>query len=120
MSFYGEIQKIALGVLKEFNQGVISYLKITPGNGPVDDPGLGYTTSYLLEGAAARGVEFRYIRNNLALASDSQIVMSVDARFTPNILDFVEKDGVRYKIIQVIKKPDAGEVVAYVLIVRKA
>lgn len=119
MKFYDGMQKIATGLLKEFNQGVMSYIQVTPGTGTLDNPGSPRETPYLLEGATSRGVQFRYLKDGLALASDSQITMAVDSRFIPDISGFIEKDGSRFKIVQVIAKPDAGTPAVYVLIIRR-
>lgn len=119
MSLYDDMQAVAKDVLTDFNQGVIQYVAVTPGNGPADNPGPATETPYTLTAATARGVQFRYVQNGMAIASDSQITMAVDSRFTPDVKGFVIKDNVRYKIVQVVKKPDAGTVAAYVLIIRQ-
>jgi hypothetical protein len=117
MTIYDEMQGIATELLTEFKQGIISYVKTVPGNGPVDDPGNPTITRYSINGTAS-GVQFRYVQNGLALASDKQVIAPVDSRYTPNMKDNVEVDGLPYKIVQIVKKPDAGTPVAYLLILR--
>ena len=119
MTIYDEMQEIAKDVFAEFGQGVIKYIAVTPGNGPVDNPGPSQETPFTYVGATARGVKFKYVQSGLALASDTQVNCPVDPRFTPAGNGFVEIDGKRYKIVQIIQKPDAGTPVAFTLICRK-
>lgn len=119
MSIYDEMQSVAKDVFRDFNQGVIKYIAVTPAvGGTVDDPGAPQETAYTLEGATARGAQFKYVSSGLALATDTQVNMSVDNRFVPDGKGFVEVDGVRMKVMQVIRKPQAGTPVAYSLIAR--
>lgn len=126
MAFYDEMQDVAADVLKEFKQGVIKYIDIEPGSGPVDDPGEPVEKSYTLDGAA-RGVKYKYVQGGLAVASDLQVTSSVKATdennlqvsLNPKLNGFVEIDDVRYKIVQVLPKPAAGTTVAFTLIIRK-
>ena len=119
MSLYDDVQKVVQDVLPQFSQGVIRYGALTSGSGPVDNPGQSSINFTLLNGAVARGVQFRYVQNGLAVASDMQVTMSVQTDVTPKQKDFIEIDGKRYKIEQVIAKPAAGTVVAYTLIIRR-
>lgn len=118
MSLYDELQPVVTGLLSEFGQGSVSYIRVVPGNGPADDPGASVSTPFPVN-AAVRGVQFRYVQNGLAAASDLQLTMNVSPDFVPDLRGFVEIDGVRYKIVQILPKPAAGTPVAYVLIVRK-
>lgn len=120
MSIYDEMQGIAQEILTEFKQGVISYIKITPGNGPRDNPGASSVTSYVMKGGAAGGVAFKYVQSGLAIASDLQIIAPVDARYTPDKKDMIDVDGTRYKIMELQVKPAAGTPVAHLFIIRKA
>ena len=118
MSIYDEMQQVAKDVFGEFKQGVIQYVKITKGSGPVDDPGPSSDTLYTIN-ATATGVTMKYVNMNLAVASDLQIPAPVDNRYTPDIKDAVTVDGVRHKIIHIDRKPAAGTPVLYILIIRK-
>lgn len=119
MSIYDEMQIVAKDVFKEFNQSEIVYMKLVPGNGPIDDPGHSTLVPYTLEGATARGAKFKYVSTGLALATDTQVNMSVDNRFEPDGKDFVSVNGVQMKIQKIIRKPQAGTPIAYTLIARK-
>lgn len=118
MGIYEDTQAVAQDVLGEFKQGVIQYVKITKGSGPVDDPGASTPSNYTIN-ATASGVSMKYVNMNLAVASDLQIIAPVDIRYTPDVKDAVIIDGVRYKIVHIEKKPAAGTAVAYLMIVRR-
>lgn len=118
MAFYDEMQALATEVLGEFKQGAISYIRVVPGNGPADDPGAPVETAFALS-AAMRGVKFKYTQSGLALASDMQVTMAVRPDVTPDMRGFIEADGIRYKIVQILPKPAAGTPAVYTLIVRK-
>lgn len=125
MSIYDDMQEVARDVLGEFNQGVIKYLAVAPGAGVIDEPGSSTTTAYILAGATASGVWMKYVNMNLAVATDLQIVMAVDSRFTPDpkgMVDIEKPPGSgtfkRHKIVSIIQNPAAGVPVSYTLIVR--
>lgn len=118
VDFYTEMQGVASEVLGEFKQGKVAYVKITPGLGPVDNPGPSTATPYELK-AAARGVKFSYVQMGLAIQTDLQVTAAVDARFTPHERDFIDIDNVRHKIVKIIQKPAAGVPVAFTYIIRK-
>lgn len=118
MTFYDEMRDVASGVLAEFKQGKIEYVKIVPGNGPVDNPGPSQTIITELDGTA-RGVKFKYVQMGLAVASDSQVTAAVHPNVEPSQKDFIDIDGVRYKIAEILPKPLAGTTVANIFIVRK-
>lgn len=126
MTFYDDMQNVAADVLKEFKQGVIKYVDVTPGTGPADDPGEPTENEFILDGAA-RGVKFKYVQNGFAIASDLQITSSLKAKnssgseviLNPNMKGFISVDDVKYKIVKILPKPAAGTTVAFVFIVRK-
>ncbi len=130
-SIYQDLQKVASQLLGQFDQkspgaaspdpitgNGIYYIAVVPGNGPVQNPGASTETPFKID-AVARGVSFKYIDNKSVVATDLQITMGADTRFTPNERGFALIDGVRVKVIQVIRKPAAGTVIAWTIIVRK-
>jgi hypothetical protein len=119
MSLYDDLQKVTQDILSEFKQGLIEYGALISGDGPNDDPGPSILQYMTLNGAVARGVQTRYVQSGLAVSSDIQVTMSVQTGVTPAQKDFVKIDGVRYKVQEVIKKPAAGTVVAFTLILRR-
>lgn len=120
MSIYDEMQKVAQEILgdPEFKQGPTYLVQITPGTGPVDDPGPGVETHHAINGAV-RGVKWSLVNTGLAQASDMQIVHAVVPGVVPTAKDFVIADGIRYKVVQVLPKPAAGVPVAYLLVIRR-
>lgn len=119
MTLYDDMQGLAQQLLMEFKQGVISYVKVTPGNGPAHNPGASTETVTVLQGAVARGVKAKYVMQNLAVASDMQVTHAVQVGVEPDMNGFYDIDGRRYKIIQLIPTPPAGKTVAYMAIIRK-
>ena len=126
MSFYDDMQNVASDVLKEFKQGVIKYVDITPGTGPADEPGEPTENEFTLDGAA-RGVKYKYVQNGFAVATDLQITASMKAKnssgsevtLNPNMKGFIIVDDVKHKIVKILPKPAAGTTVAFTFIVRK-
>lgn len=118
MSIYDEMQGTVRDVMAEFKQGTISYVQITPGNGPVDNPGPSTQKKFPINGAA-NGVQAKYIASGLAIASDLQVVAPVDPLYVPDMKGSIEIDGTPYKIVQLMPKPPAGTPVAYLYIVRR-
>ncbi len=116
---YSEMQGIASELLAEFKQGIISYIKINKGNGPIDEPGTAPPTPFVLAGATASGVSRKYVESGVAVATDLQVVANVDPRFTPNMKDMIDIDGVRMKILQIDQKPAAGVPVVFIYVVHK-
>lgn len=121
MALYDEMQGIAREILSDpdFNQGVIQLVKVTPGAGPVDEPGPSVEVVHTLEGAVARGVQFKYVQKGLAAASDEQVTHSI----VPGVPigqpeDFILIDQRRLKIVQRVLKPSAGTPVVATYIVR--
>ena len=114
---YAEMQDVAVDLFGEFQQGKIAYVEIVPGNGPADDPGPAKDVPYPLT-ATARSVSFKYVDGTSILTSDEQISMPGKG-VEPKMSGFVIKDDTRYKIIGIKRKPAAGPVVAYTVIIRK-
>lgn len=118
MTIYQEMQDIAADVLAEFKQGVIEFGRVTPGAGPVDNPGPSSTVWTPYNGTA-RGVRSKYVADGLAVATDLQTIMPAKLGIVPDQRDFVRIDGVPHKIVHISPRPAAGTAVVYLLIVRK-
>lgn len=117
VGFYDEMQTVASDLLREFKQGEIYYVALTPGTGPADNPGPTQEVPTLVN-AVARGVKFKYIDGSNIVSSDFQITMPGDG-VEPNMRGFIKVDGVTHKIVKIDRKPSAGVAVAYVVIFRK-
>lgn len=127
-TFYEEMQAVASSVLAEFDQkrpgdadpasNGVYYVRVTPGDGPDDDPGEPTETPFKLD-AAVRGVSFKYVDNSLIVATDLQLTCAVRSDVTPEMNGFIKVDGVSHKIIRIINKPAAGTPVAHTIVFRR-
>lgn len=116
---YQEMQKVTQDVMSEFSQGVVEYVSLTSGDGPVDNPGPPVETVTTLKGATARNVSSKYVDGTIIFTTDIQVNMSVQTGIAPQIDDFINIDGVRHKIIKPMTVPASGTPVAHILIVRR-
>lgn len=108
MTFYKDLQNVASGVLKEFNQGTIKLLHITQGTGGTpDEPATKTTTTYNLTGTV-RGVSFKYLQEGFIVSTDLEVTVAVLENVTPSKEDFIEIDGKKYKIVENISVPASG------------
>ncbi len=111
--FYTEMQGVASELLKEFQQGVITY---TPTVAPVnewEDPVAG--TPVTLD-ATANGVGKEYL-SDLITTSDIEVTSAVFGQ-DPTIEGKVSIDGVAKEIISVRQIPAAGLPVAWKIFVK--
>lgn len=120
MTFYDEMRDIATEILTDpdFKQGTIEYVRIVPGNGPIDNPGPSTPVVTLIPGGVAKGVSYKYVKDGLALSTDKTVILPVTPGVTPNMKDFIDIDGIRHKIVQDISAPAAGGRVVWKFIVR--
>lgn len=118
MSIYDELKPVAAELLKEFRQGNIQYVKITPGSGAIDEPGDPIEVKTVLD-AVVKGVSFKYLQNNFAVASDKTVTCAIINGLSPSVNDFIDIDEQRYKIIADISPPASGTRVVWKFIVRK-
>lgn len=119
MSLYNDLQSVAAGLFSQFKQGVVYYVSVRSGSGPADDPGPNVEISTPIN-ATVRGVPSQFVRDGLAVASDLLVTTgSAPAGVTFSMQGFVQIDGVRYKIVQIMSVPAAGTVVVNKLIVRR-
>jgi len=118
MTIYDDLKPVATELLVDFKQGVITLTQITPGTGPADNPGASTPTVYPLSGTV-KGVSFQYVRDGFAVATDLMVTTAVNDDVVPTEKDFIDIDGVRYKIIKDMSVPAAGTKIAWKFIVRK-
>lgn len=118
MTLYDDMQQIASDLFTEFDQPTIKLIQMTPGSGSAFDPGAATPTPQTLKGATARGVSSKYVRNGLAVATDLQVSFAGDNP-APKMTDFVDVNGDRLKIVNIVRKPASGVVIAWTVIARK-
>lgn len=116
--FYSDMQNVAAEILGEFKQGVIAYIGVTPGNGPAHNPGPSVEAAPVIVSGVARGVKAKYVDGTTIVATDLQMTMPGKG-VAPAMNGFVTIDGVRHKIVHIDRKPSAGTVVAWTVIIRK-
>lgn len=113
--FYSDMQNIAGGLLSEFDQSRgtgqqndgLWYVAITPGNGPVDNPGAPSETYHKLNGVA-RGVSQKYVDGSLILGTDEQCTVAIVPGLIIDVTGHIERDGKRCKIVKTINTPSVG------------
>jgi len=118
MTFYDDMQSVATNVHDDFKQGTVRLVKITSGSGPAYNPGAPTKTYYVLS-ATVKGVSFLFVQQGFSTETDFEVIASVRSDVTPDLDDFIEIDGVEYKIVKDISVPSAGTKVAWKFIVRK-
>lgn len=117
MTLYDDMQGVFAELAPEFSQGVIRYIDVTPGAGKLWKPGAASEVATVVKGFA-RGVSTKFIMRGLAVAGDNQVTFP-GGSVVPDMDGYMEIDGVREKIVNIIKKPNAGTVVAWTVITRK-
>ena len=118
VSLYADLQKVASGVIGEFQQSQMVYIALSAGTGGTpDNPAEPVETEHAFPGTV-RGAQFKYIDNSKIFASDMQVTMPADMT-VPALDGFVEIDGTRYKIVGVDAVPPAGTPVVYRIFVRR-
>lgn len=118
MSIYDDLGPVVTEIFQEFKQGTINLIKITPGAGPIDNPGAATETSYSLNGTV-NGVSKEFVALGFAVSSDLEVKAAPLAGVTVTEKDFITIDGVRYKIIKDMSTPAAGVKLAWKFIVRR-
>lgn len=127
MGFYDDMQGIATGLLRDFKQGTIRYIKLTKGQGPAQNPGPPSEAATTIPGATAsstfsvNAANAKFSPNSLIQSGDIMVVAEAPAlaAVALALTDFIEIDGIRYRIIVIGKTPAAGVTVAYTFFVRR-
>ena len=140
MTIYDDLQGIAAGLLKDFNQGGISLVQLTPGvqsarvssfslafdldaftaqipDDP-DYPPAPIETLVPLEGVA-RGASYKYVRQGLAVKGDLEVTVAVKAGINVGIDDHIMVKSDKYKIVEDLTVPAAGTPVTWKFIARR-
>lgn len=122
MNFYQDMQNIASSLLKEFKQGSVKLIQLTESvnENSLDEPELVEKTYNL--NATVSGVNYKYLINSYAVASDLTVTAGVIPNVNVTINDFIDIDGVRHKIIRDISPAPtsaSGKPVVWRFICRK-
>lgn len=100
MSFYQDMQKVASSVLKQFKQGSVKLYQYTESEGGSLDAPADLTENVYELDATVSGVNYKYLIDNYAVASDLTVTASVIPGVYPTINDFIEINGQKHKIIR--------------------
>lgn len=128
MTFYDDLREDASDIMAELKQGVVEFVKITSGGGPVNDPGAPVETVYVLD-ATSKGVSAKYVDGSSVVTSDLEVTASVLAtRKSDGVVETVRFamgdhffiDGARHDMVRDLSTPAAGDPVALKAIVRTA
>lgn len=116
--FYDEMRAVTSDVFGEFKQGSMQLVRMTrPAGSTPDDPGEAVPTPTDIN-ATARPVSQRYINGTHIDGTETEVSMPNDGT-EPQMDDFVNIDGVRYKIVRIMRRPAAGTAVSFTLIVKR-
>ena len=120
MSIYDEMQAVTRELFDDpiFKQGVIAYVQLqSVAGGTPDEPAANVEVTTVLS-ATAEPVSTKYVDGSHIFRSDVQVTAAAGT-VTPSMSGYLTIDGVRYKIIEIMRIPAAGTPVVYVFIVRR-
>lgn len=119
MSIYEDLQKVSADVLTQFDQKNIQLLQFSQGEGGTpDEPAENVEVVHDLRGVA-KGVSFKYLKDNFITSSDVEVTTNVLNGVQPSLNDFIVMDEIRYKVLQFEQIPAAGTACVWKFIVRK-
>lgn len=118
MGFYEDLQKDAKGILKDFKQGSIKYVKLTKTGGSFDEPATISRAETTVNAIASSPGE-EYVSKGLNTVFDKKVTMPFVSGLTPSMDDWLSIDGTDYKIVYLKPIPAAGTVVVWEIIARK-
>jgi hypothetical protein len=114
---YTKSRATASRLLGKYNQGVISYTSPAITSGPSYNPTIVPGTNYTLK-ATAQGVSKEYIDGSLIVSSDLEVT-AASFEVDPLTSGTMSIDGNTHQIVQIIKIPAAGDVIAWKIICRR-
>lgn len=120
-AFYQRMQGVASSVLARYGQGEVFLVRTDRIPGQVETPWRPGAVSTQREklNAAVRAVEKKYIDGTLIVGTEVQATIAVPAS-EPKLSDLLEVDGRTRAIKRIIRIPEAGTPVAYVILAETA
>lgn len=119
MSIYDDMRGVANEIFAEFKQGAVSYVSVTPNAGSTPDEPLPPTLTPVAINATVRPVSTKYVDGTHIVRSDKQVAMPNNGVTAPDMNGFVDVDGERHKIIEIMPRPAAGPAVVWILVIRR-
>lgn len=116
MSLYDELPSVVSGIMEDFKQGSINLIQFEQSGNP-DEP-TSVEKIKPLKGTVS-GVSYKYLKESFSTISDKEVATAVLDDTTPTVDDFLEIDGLRYKILEFLPLPSAGKACVWKFIVRK-
>ena len=118
-SIYEDMRDVSREVLKEFDQSVYSFVKLTPGSGDPQNPGKPTRSKPVkLNGAIGRSPETKYVDGTNITTEHLQVVFAPQKGIEPTLRDFIDVDGEQFKIVAIRNVPPYGTVVAHKVFVQ--
>lgn len=118
MSVYSDLQKVASELLTEFDQHNIVLIQHIYDCQNPDEPDESQEVKYSLRGVS-KGVSQFYEKSGFVVGSDAIVTTNVLQNVTPTKDDFLELDGILYKILEFEPIPRVGVPCVWKFIVRK-
>ena len=118
-AFYNDMANVALGVISDFQQGVLALERRTlvAGANPWD-PASTTTATFPVVGVVS-AVDRRYVDGNTVLVTDRMAILpvkSLPASVVPEMADRLLIDGEPTTIKKILRIPEAGTIIVYRLI----
>lgn len=117
MNLYADFQRLAKGLLSDFDQGGLSLDVYSTTGGTAWNPGTPTYTPTPFRGVAATVKPQEYMQDTQVQATD--LVVTMPGSLAPKMQDRVTINGEAHSIIRIDPKPAAGLVVAWKVVVRK-
>lgn len=118
-AFYRDMANVALGVITDFQQGVLALEKWTPVAGAEPwDPAAPTSQSFPVVGVV-QAVDRRYVDGTTVLATDRMAILPADSlpvSIIPEMSDRLTVDGEPTTIKKILRIPEAGVTIVYRLI----
>lgn len=119
MSIYDEMRSVANEIIGEFKQGALAYVSVQSAAGATpDDPQAPVYTPTAFNGTV-RPVSTKYVDGSHIIRSDKQVTMPNNGVLAPTMDGFIDIDGERHKIVEIMSRPAAGPAIVWILIVRR-
>jgi hypothetical protein len=120
---YGKMQKLATGLLEQFNAADIALIKLVPGNGPAHNPGPSTKQTTKLSGVplaiTVNNATSMIVPGSLVQIGDLQVITNVVDGIEPTAADLMMIDGVTYRIVAFNKTPNGPSRVVWKFFVRR-
>jgi hypothetical protein len=116
-NIYDDLRQVAVDVFGEFKQGDVHYVSLTASVGARPDRPNEPVETITPVNATVKPVSTKYVDGTHIIQSDVEISFA-NTGLIPSLTGFFTVDGARFKIIEVMKRPAAGNPVSFTVIAR--